>query len=137
MWVLFNVGLTLPPSVVWTNQSSISTVVRSAGQLVTWTGGDPNGYISIDGSSENFTSTSTLVGASFHCMAKTSDGSFTIPSVVLLSLPAGSSSIGGFSVPTGSLSVNADTTYVTFTAPGLDLGVVTSSSGSSESVTYQ
>ncbi len=82
--------------------------------------------------------THNLFGAGFHCQAKVSDGSFTIPSVVLLSLaPGSSSSVGGISIPSGSLSVAATTTYVTFTATGLDLGVATASSSTSKSVTYQ
>ena len=135
----FTAKLTLPPALVWTNQSSVTTVNRAAGQTVTWTGGDPAGYVSIDGSNFN-TSGSTLqpVGAFFHCEARTSDGSFNVPAVVLLSLPGGGGiSVGGFTIPTGSLSVGSSTVPTVFTAPGLDLGYASGSSTTTKTVTYQ
>jgi hypothetical protein len=45
----FLASLNLPPPLVWTNMSSISTIVRANGQNVTWTGGDPNGTVTISG----------------------------------------------------------------------------------------
>jgi len=116
----FNARSTIPAPLVWTNQSAIDTVNPSAGQSITWSGGDPGSYVAIDGGSSNATP-----GASFHCQARVSDGSFTIPPAVLLSLPSGA----------GSLSVGAATT-TTFQTPGLDLGVTTASSLSSKNVTY-
>jgi hypothetical protein len=44
---------------------------------------------------------------------------------------------GGISIPTGALSVASASTYVTFTASGLDLGIVAGLSGSSKIITYQ
>jgi hypothetical protein len=35
----FLASLNLPPPLIWTNMSSISTIVRANGQNVTWTGG--------------------------------------------------------------------------------------------------
>ncbi|MDQ2901308.1 MAG: hypothetical protein M3Y07_16150, partial [Acidobacteriota bacterium] len=116
----FSARPTVPAPLVWTNRSAIDTVNPSAGQPITWSGGDPATYVSIDGSGSNSTA-----GASFHCQARVSDGGFTIPPIVLLSLPSGA----------GSLSVGTSTA-TTFQTPGLDLGVATSSTISSKNVTY-
>ncbi len=78
----FTAQLTLPTAPVWTNVSSISSVVRSAGQTFTWTGGDPDGILNIGG----YSSTADA-GLTFLCRAKASAGSFTVPPEVLLSLP--------------------------------------------------
>ncbi|MDQ6704445.1 MAG: PKD domain-containing protein, partial [Acidobacteriota bacterium] len=119
----FNAKATVPASLVWTNQGAITAVNPAVGQSITWSGGDPTGYIAIDGSSSNATA-----GAGFHCLARISDGSFTIPPIVLLSLPSGAGSLG-------SLSVGASTTTA-FQTPSLDLGVATASTISSKNVTY-
>jgi hypothetical protein len=133
----FTAKLNVPQALVWSNQSSVNTVDRAAGQTITWTGGDPSSFVNIDGGNFNLVG-SSAVGASFHCEAPISAGTFTIPAIVLLSLPGGGgTSVGGITIPTGSLSVGASTVPTTFTAPGLDLGYVSASSSTSKSVTYQ
>jgi uncharacterized protein (TIGR03437 family) len=130
----FSTSLTLPPTLTWTNQTSASTVTRASGQAITWTGGDPTGYVTITGSSFAVVGSSG-VGASFSCQAPTSAGNFTIPAYVLLSLPA-SSSTGGFAIP-GSLSVGTSSALKQFTATGIDIGYAQSSVSISQSATYQ
>jgi hypothetical protein len=93
----------------WTNMSGITSVTRSSGQNVTWTGGDPNTYVFIDGSSSSATAS-----ASFFCYAPTSAGQFTVPSYILLALPAGSN---------GSLGVGNYAPATSFTASGLTSGL--------------
>ena len=128
----FTSTLTLPsPELTWTNMSSITTVVRSAGQLVTWSGGDPNGYISIVGFST--ISTPQAAGAGFLCTAKVSDQSFTIPPEVLLAIPASPSDI---TQGLGFLSVGASV-GVPFSATGIDQGYFSSTVSAAETVTYQ
>lgn len=133
----FTAELNLPSSLVWTNQSAVTTVNRAAGQTVTWTGGDPNSFVSIDGA--NFIlSGSSAIGASFHCQAPTSAGTFTVPPVVLLSLPGGGgTSVGGITIPGGSLSVGASSALSSFTALGLDIGFVSAVSSTSKTLAYQ
>jgi uncharacterized protein (TIGR03437 family) len=134
----FSAKLTLPQALIWTNESAVDTIVRGNGLVVTWTGGDPKGFVSIDGGSYFTATGNTTVGANFHCQAKTADGTFTVPAAVLLSLPASAVlAAGGISIPTGALSVASASTYVTFTASGLDLGIVAGLSGSSKIITYQ
>jgi uncharacterized protein (TIGR03437 family) len=120
--------VTIPAALVWSNQSNISTVTRSQGLTVTWTGGDPNGAALIIG----FAIQSTPeVGAKFICTAPTKAGQFTVPPSVLLALPASTGS--------GELAVGGVTAPVTFIAPGvgLDTGYAVSVASSSQSVTYQ
>ena len=47
----FKFSLTVPPPLTWTNMNSVGPVIRANGQLVTWTGGDPNGIVTITGDS--------------------------------------------------------------------------------------
>jgi uncharacterized protein (TIGR03437 family) len=136
----FTARLTLPPELVWTNQASITTVNRANGVTLTWTGGDPAGFVTISGSSFVILSdNTTVVGATFTCTARTSDGSFTVPPVVLLALPAsGSISAGGVTIVTpGSLGLTGLSASTPFTASGLDLAAATSSVSTSETVPYQ
>ena len=118
--------VTIPAALVWSNQGSISTVTRSQGLTVTWTGGDPNGEALIIG----FAIQSTpQVGAKFICTAPTKAGQFTVPPAVLLALPASSTA--------AQLSVGGITAPVTFVAPGLDSGYAFSVASTSQNVAYQ
>ncbi len=136
----FSAQLTLPPELVWTNQSSITAVNRANGVTVTWTGGDPNGYVQIQGMSYAGTSASTAVSAVFTCIAKSTDGTFTVPSAVLLALPtSGSMSAGGMTITMpGTLGVAASSsTNARLQGSGLDFSYFTSQVGVSITVPYQ
>ncbi len=130
----FTARLTLPATLTWTNAAAVATVVRANGATVTWTGGDPAGYVQISGNS-TVVSDSSAVFASFTCNERTSVGQFTVPPVVLLALPA-STSIQGFALP-GSMTVSGVSTVGTFTATGIDYGSVSSSAATTNSVTFQ
>jgi uncharacterized protein (TIGR03437 family) len=120
----FTATLTFPVPLNWTNESSISTVTESQGQLITWTGGATGTYVEISGSSS---SADFSASASFVCLAPASDQKFTVPSYVLLAMPAGTGSLGlfNFSNP------------VKFTATGIDTGFAEAGVLTEESVTYQ
>jgi hypothetical protein len=94
------------PIFKWTNQSAAVTVDRTQGLLVTWTGGNPGTFVDIGG-----TSTSTASGAiaGFGCRAAAEAGQFTVPSYILLGLPAGN----------GGVNLQGDV-FSTFSARGLD-----------------
>jgi len=129
---IFNAHLNVSPALTWTNATQITTVHESAGQLITWTGGDPAGTVQISGSSISGIE-APIVGASFVCTAPNSAKQFTIPSAVLLTLPPSpSDSI----FPLGSLIVSAQGTFQNFTASGLDIGLAFASDGSGQSVNY-
>jgi hypothetical protein len=138
----FSLSLVVPPNLTWTNMSSIDTITRANGQLVTWTGGDPNGDVTITGFSFKLGTNpngSDAVGATFICTARDSDLQFTIPAPVLLSLPPSAviSPIPGVSIATGQLSISSSSLPVKFTAPGLDYGYGLTSVSAGKSVTYQ
>jgi uncharacterized protein (TIGR03437 family) len=121
----FSSTLNFPSPLNWTNSSSISAISRSQGVSVSWTGGAAGTYVTING-----TSTATIAGqpvsVSFTCAAPVSAGQFTVPSYVLLALPAGS----------GTLGLDNFTNPTTFTATGLDFGYQYAGSAVSINATY-
>jgi hypothetical protein len=138
----FKFDLTVPPPLNWTNINSVGPVVRSNGQLVTWTGGDPNGIVRIMGDSIVITSNAngnSAIGAFFTCTAPVSAGQFNIPAPVLLSLPPSTviTPAPGVSIDAGSLSVGTSSLPVTFTATGIDYGFSGSSVTSVKTLGYQ
>jgi len=129
----FNASLTLAPPLVWTNQAAITAVKRADGVTLDWTGGDPEGYVQIVGSNFVPTGAGSSAAATFICTAKTSDGTFTVPPVVLLALPQ---SVGQAPI-SGSLSVTGVSGATKFQANGLDFGTVTSLVSATSSLPYQ
>jgi hypothetical protein len=97
----------------WTNATGITSVNRSQGVTVQWTGGASGTFVQITGFSSTTTATNT-VSATFTCTAPLSAGQFTVPAPVLESLPASE---------TGSLSLSGVAIPQTFAAPGLDQGL--------------
>jgi uncharacterized protein (TIGR03437 family) len=97
------------PILSWTNQSAAANITRTSGLQVTWNGGASGSIVIINGSAS--ASTSGAYG-SYTCIAPVSAGSFTVPSYILLGLPAG----------TGTTSVENATNYTRFSASGLANG---------------
>ena len=122
--------ITIPAPLVWTNQGSITSVNRSQGPTVTWTGGDPGTYVSIAGSS--VASSGSPVGSYFNCSAPVSAGTFTIPAAVLLSLPP-SSIVSASSF----LRVGNTTNARNFTVSGVDIGIISGGWSFTTNLTYQ
>ena len=134
----FTASFNAPPPFVWTNQSSLATITRANGATFTWTGGDPAGYVTIIGSSAFYGATTTTTGAvAFTCTARVSDGSFTVPPIVLLALPPSASPAGVNFVTPGSLGVTTFGSAETFKASGIDLGAIGSFSIFSNGAIYQ
>jgi hypothetical protein len=128
----FTTTLTLKTPLTWDNQDAITAVTRSQGVQVKWSGGDPAGVVSIVGGVINIVGNDSYSGF-FYCTAPVTAGQFTVPAIVTLSLPA-SATVGGS--PTGSLAVGTSVSS-TFTAPGIDLGTISSSVSSFKNVSYQ
>jgi uncharacterized protein (TIGR03437 family) len=119
----FNQSLTVSPNLVWTNMATTGPNISASNPpTLTWTGGDPNGYITITGSSVDYSSTTNYVAASFTCTVADTALKFTIPQWVLLALPVSTSPGGLSGFPGGSLSMGAYGQPQTFTAPGVDIG---------------
>jgi hypothetical protein len=91
-----------------------STVTRSSGLTVAWTGGSPNGNVQMIVTSA--TDNTYTYAAQAVCTAPASAGTFTIPPYVLLALPAFNNA--------GFVFAPANT-EVPFTATGLSLGILT------------
>jgi uncharacterized protein (TIGR03437 family) len=106
----FNVSVTLPPPVTWTNMAAASSITASQGFTVNWTGGTTGGLVLITGDS---TGTAGL-DVTFKCIAPAASGTFTIPAEVTLSMPNTTTS--------ASLSLISLENPVSFAASGLDLG---------------
>jgi uncharacterized protein (TIGR03437 family) len=108
----FSASVAYTNPLVWTNSGSDTSVNRANGVTLTWTGGATGSFgsiVYIGGTSSSSTAT-----ASFTCYAPVSAGSFTVPSYVLLALPAGS----------GTLGITNEANPVSFTATGLDTGIL-------------
>lgn len=120
-----SVMVTLPsPFLIWTNESASTTVTRSQGIQVTWSGGAPGSFVIISGTS----SPPGGLATSFVCYAPQSALEFAVPSYVTDLLPAG----------TGTLGLVDTMPYRRFTAAGLNGGTAWASNGNGLStVKYQ
>jgi hypothetical protein len=106
---------TIGAPLVWTNHSAFESLVpRAQGLRVTWTASSVEGLMTISRGSA-ISSPAPGVVVDFQCTAPVDAGEFTIPSLVLSSLPA--------SKDAGYLSVQR-TVMSPFAADGLDTGVV-------------
>jgi uncharacterized protein (TIGR03437 family) len=114
----FSANLTFPEPLVWTNQSSLTTINRAGGVTVNWTGGSgASGLVQISGQSSVPTSSTASVSARFDCVANVAAGTFTVPPEVLLALPPTTTKLG-------TLTVGNTYNRVPFTASGLDHGFI-------------
>ena len=135
----FTAGYAMPPPFAWTNQANLATVMRANGATVTWSGGDPAGYVTISGESTfNGATAASSATVSFTCTARVTDGSFTIPPVVLLAMPPTTAAPGAnFAVP-GTLSVShTGSTAAMIQASGIEFGGIGSVFTFGNSAIYQ
>ncbi|HML16954.1 MAG TPA: hypothetical protein VK419_08000 [Bryobacteraceae bacterium] len=90
----------VPQPVTWSNQSTItgSTIARTNPLTITWTGGDSNGYVDIQGFGQ---AAGYYVG--FECSAPVSAGQLVIPSSILLAMPPGAGAFSSLQVSTIAL----------------------------------
>jgi uncharacterized protein (TIGR03437 family) len=125
----FTVSSTVGLPLVWTNQAAITTVNRSLGVTVTWSGGPAGGYALITGGSTQVMGTTRLLG-NFFCFADLAPGQFTVPSFVLLSLPPTTQNMG-------TLSVGGFAASFVPSPPGIDLATTNSMDSAAKQVPYQ
>jgi uncharacterized protein (TIGR03437 family) len=128
----FSGSIAIPARLTWSNQDAVTTVDRTRGLAVQWTGADAaRDYVQISGTSIALNSRR---GAGFVCRERASAGSFTVPPEVLSALPPSQTQEG---VPSGQLAVSAASQPVRFTATGLDLGMLTYLVSNTKFVTYR
>jgi uncharacterized protein (TIGR03437 family) len=118
----FTAKITFPAPLKWENQDAINDINRAQNLEVTWSGGDPNGFVNIVGGSAT-----SSAGVAFVCREKVSAGRFTIPSAAMLNVPLGDLSV----LSVGGIS------SVPFTANGIDAGVLTYYGNSARTVTFR
>jgi uncharacterized protein (TIGR03437 family) len=120
-------SLNFPAPLIWTNISAPAPILRTEGLVISWTGGAPDSYVSIKGSSALLVDGWSL-SPTFACAAPANLGRFTVPPQILLALPQ------------GRLTVNIanQTVPQQLTASGIDFGyIVASSPETQSSVTFQ
>lgn len=133
----FSTPLNLAPPLVWSNMSTMpSTIDRSNSLTVTWTGGNPSGFVTIMAISSVVNSADTLQ-AVVQCNVPVSAGQFTIPASAMLALLPTSLTVPSTEqFGTTSLSVSTMDQF-SFSAPGLDAGLVLLNVGNSLFVPFQ
>jgi hypothetical protein len=118
-------------SLTWTNSATFDgssgspSISRATPLTITWSGGDPQGYVDITlvGSTARYTTPFSAPqeaepGVQVECIAPTSLGSFTVPTYVLQALPPTSPNTDGTaSVMVGPVSAPSK---ISTTPTGLD-----------------
>ena len=132
----FNFNANFAAPVTWTNKDATVTVNRAGGVTVNWTGGDTNGFVEIYGYSSSDL-TDNAVRGFFVCIERASAQTFTVPSVVLLSLPATPTGNASLGTVASVLGVGGISAPVSFTAAGIDVGTAISTTVTVKGVTYQ
>jgi uncharacterized protein (TIGR03437 family) len=108
----FQSNLNVVAGLQWTNASSFATGTVSTAQpvTVTWTGGDPNGYVTLQ-----ITSANSVYNASIQCNAPMAAGSFTVPAYLM----------GTVFQSTGAIALTSVSGRASISATGLDAGGIT------------
>ena len=129
----FTASIQMPAPVDFST-GSLASVTRANGMTVNWSGGASGSEVAITGFSLSpVSSGSTTYNVGFFaCRVPSSAGTFNVPASVLLSLPPSTTiTENGISIPTSFLLLNSWAPLTTFTATGLDLGLVEAGSGDS------
>lgn len=138
----FTATINLATPVTWTNQDATTEINRSQALPITWSGGGSSDVVSILGMSgivSGIGADATTDAKIFLCLAKASDGNFTVPTTVLSQLdPVPASSTTGI----GLLAVTSGTAPAPFTAPltaggNVDYAYIVGSSGGSKTLPIQ
>ena len=144
----FTASVRVPTPIVWTNQASFSTIIRSSGLTVNWTGGEAAEIISIFGSSgvrAGGTQANPIFDTStFICTARGDARTFSVPASVLSQLSASTGSIID-RTGVGILALQQSTSSESngrFNAPlraggNVDLGIFTYAIGGLSTVTWR
>ncbi len=106
----FQVAINVQTPFTLTDQVALTSIIRSQGATVTWSGGFANGDVMVNG-----VGISPNGSINFYCHAPSSAGQLTIPPSTLLALPPAG----------GKLIVINSTPPQSVTASGVDLGLAT------------
>jgi uncharacterized protein (TIGR03437 family) len=104
----FSASIDVVAPLTWNQGLLNNPIPRTQPLTITWSGGDPNGFVGITGIASTYTGTGSpsaaTPGVSFQCVAPVSAGSFDVPVIVLQSLPSTTPGSGSL-FPTGYLLV--------------------------------
>ena len=115
----------------------VTSVPVSQDLTVTWSGGDPQGFVTITGISsavpEGGRADANTPGMVFLCVERASAQRFVVPSVILQTLPL---TPANSQIPTSFMLVGASSPSIPFTASGLDSGYLTYRTLSGKNITF-
>ena len=119
--------LPVPQPITWTNRDSLigGTIDRTQPLTITWSGGDSNGYVDIQGytfsaAPLSFADQNGFFFVGFECSAPVAAGQFSIPPSILLGMPPNPSPSSNLQVSTFALP------NLLGNVPGFDIGVTDS-----------
>jgi hypothetical protein len=128
----FQVTLSPPAPVNWSNQTGTERINRTAGLTVVYDGGGQTGPVMIAGISAD---EPVNAAAAFACLAPAAEGRFVVPPYVLSRLPA--TRKPGEAPSAGIFVGVAPRSFTSFSATGIDAGVAVAFSGSYRDVVVQ
>jgi hypothetical protein len=82
----FTGTVTQPPVIAFENVDQLASIDRSRGVTVRWSGGDPNGFVTVVGTSFNSTGPVGVAGI-YACSERISAGQIVVPPFVTMNLP--------------------------------------------------
>jgi len=144
----FTASLRVPAPIVWTNQASLATIIRSSGLTVNWTGGESSDVITILGSSgvrAGGTQADPIFDTTtFICTARGDARTFNVPASILSQLPASTGTltdgtgVGILALQQGTASESNGRFNAPLRAGGnIDLGLFTYAIGGLSTVTWR
>jgi hypothetical protein len=117
----FSASINVGSPLTWSLSGSPAAIPAGQSQTVTWSGGDPNGFVVVLGAS--LISVEGLgILTTFECTQNNSAGQFTIPGYITYNMSANAGT-------QGEIAVVGTSAATPLSAPGLDTGVVTYMSG--------
>jgi len=128
----FTTSMTVGQPLTWSNMANLTSIVRTKGFQVFWTGGDPSGYALIGGYSSTGPDANAYT-VSFSCIAKASDGAFVIPAYITEAMPVSGTVAGA---PLGAIYLGGVSAAKSFTATGIDFGYAVNTSESLKSLAF-
>ncbi|HKX00766.1 MAG TPA: BACON domain-containing carbohydrate-binding protein [Bryobacteraceae bacterium] len=118
----FSASIMLPQPVKWTNRDQIASIDRTAGVTLNWSGGNASSELVLiaGGSIDQVTN----AGSAFFCFVPLGPGSFTVPPSVLANLPPSIAANPSETLGLLLLGAVPSSGLGTFSATGLDDGLI-------------
>jgi uncharacterized protein (TIGR03437 family) len=129
----FQTTLNIPASLNWTNRDQLQSITRNQGFTVNWTGAAPGNTVFVSGAAADLPTNSSAV---FICTAHAGDTSLTVPADVLANFPSVRNRLieSRGVIYVGQWPIASPTT---FSASGLDSGIVLPIEANGRTVTFK